>query len=105
MKGLLAFDGRKGHRLYKTEVIHRRSPWRRLAAVELATLEWVAWFNHSQLLQPIGFVPPAEAETAFYRALESQPIAAKDSNQPASAKPDGVDAPARRHRDVPWWLR
>jgi putative transposase len=62
--------------LYKTEVIHRRSPWRSLAAVELATLEWVAWFNHSRLLQPIGFVPPAEAETAYYRALESQPITA-----------------------------
>jgi putative transposase len=62
--------------LYKTEVIHRRSPWRSLAAVELATLEWVAWFNHSRLLQPIGFVPPAEAETAYYRALGSQPITA-----------------------------
>ena len=62
--------------LYKTEVIHRRSPWRSLQAVELATLEWVDWFNHRRLLEPIGFVPPAEAETAFYRALASQPIAA-----------------------------
>jgi hypothetical protein len=60
--------------LYKTEVIHRRSPWRSLQAVELATLEWVAWFNHRRLLEPIGFVLPAEAETAFYRALESQPL-------------------------------
>ena len=62
--------------LYKTEVIHRRGPWRNLQAVELATLEWVDWFNHRRLLETISFVPPAEAETAFYGALESQPIAA-----------------------------
>jgi putative transposase len=52
--------------LYKTEVIHRRSPWRNLPAVELATLEWVDWFNHRRLLEPIGNVPPAEAETRYY---------------------------------------
>jgi transposase InsO family protein len=52
--------------LYKTEVIHRRSPWRNLPAVELATLEWVDWFNHRRLLEPIGNVPPDEAETRYY---------------------------------------
>ena len=62
--------------LYKTELIHRRGSWRSLAAVELATLEWVDWFNHRRLLEPIGNIPPAEAETAFYGALESKPIAA-----------------------------
>jgi putative transposase len=53
--------------LYKAEVIHRRSPWKTLEAVELATLEWVAWFNHHRLLEPIGNVPPAEAEATYYR--------------------------------------
>ena len=53
--------------LYKAEVIYRRSPWKTLEAVELATLEWVAWFNHHRLLEPIGNVPPAEAEAAYYR--------------------------------------
>ena len=53
--------------LYKAELIHRRAPWKTREAVELATLEWVAWFNHHRLLEPIGYVPPAEAEAAYYR--------------------------------------
>jgi len=52
--------------LYKTEVIHRRGPWRHLEAVEYATLEWVDWFNHRRLLEPIGNVPPAELETSYF---------------------------------------
>ena len=48
--------------LYKAEVIHRRGPWRSFEAVEFATLEWVDWFNNRRLLEPIGNVPPAEAE-------------------------------------------
>ena len=56
--------------LYKTEVIHRRGPWRNMDAVEYATLEWVDWFNHRRLLEPIGNVPPAELEQAYYRQLE-----------------------------------
>jgi len=47
--------------LYKAEVIHRHGPWRSFEAVEFATLEWVAWFNHRRLLEPIGNIPPAEA--------------------------------------------
>jgi putative transposase len=52
--------------LFKTEVIHRRGPWRNLEAVEFATLEWVDWFNNRRLLGPIGDIPPAEAEASFY---------------------------------------
>jgi putative transposase len=48
------------------EVIHRRS-WKNLEAVELATLEWVCGFNHQRMLGPIGNIPPAEAEAAYYR--------------------------------------
>jgi transposase InsO family protein len=55
--------------LYKAELIHRRAPWKTLEAVELATLEWVSWFNHDRLLAPIGYIPPAEAEANYYRAL------------------------------------
>lgn len=61
--------------LYKAEVIHRRR-WRSLEEVELATLNWVSWFNHQRLLEPLGYVPPAEAEANYYRNLESQAIAA-----------------------------
>jgi putative transposase len=56
--------------LYKAEVIHRCGPWRSLEAVEYATLEWVDWFNNRRLLEPIGHVPPAEAEVAYYAGLE-----------------------------------
>ncbi len=52
--------------LFKTEVIHRRGPWRNLEAVEFATLEWVDWFDNRRLLEPIGNIPPAEAEARFY---------------------------------------
>jgi transposase InsO family protein len=51
--------------LYKTELVRRRGPWRGLDEVEYATLEWVDWFNHRRLLEPIGYVPPAEFEVAF----------------------------------------
>jgi putative transposase len=52
--------------LYKTELIRRRGPWKGLDEVEYATLEWVDWFNHRRLLEPIGYVPPAEFEAAFW---------------------------------------
>ncbi len=55
--------------LYKAELIHRRGPWKTKEAVELATLEWVSWFNHHRLLEPIGYVPPAEFEANYYRQL------------------------------------
>lgn len=58
--------------LYKAELIHRRAPWKSREAVELATLEWVAWFNHHRLLGLIGYIPPAEAEANYYRQLASQ---------------------------------
>ena len=53
--------------LFKTEVIRRRGPWRSLDAVEFATLEWVDWFNTRRLLEPIGYVPPAEYEANYYQ--------------------------------------
>ncbi len=62
--------------LYKTEVIRHRGPWRHIDAVEYATLEWVDWFNHRRLLEPIGNVPPAELEMVYYRQQEESAIAA-----------------------------
>ncbi len=56
--------------LYKTELIHRRGPWRNMVAVEYATLEWVDWFNNRRLLEPIGNIPPAEAEAIYYAQIE-----------------------------------
>ena len=58
--------------LFETEVIRQRGPWRGLEDVEFATLEWVWWFNHHRLLEPLGYVPPVEYEEAFYRRQESQ---------------------------------
>ena len=62
--------------LYKTELIRQRGPWRDLEAVEFATLKWVHWFNHRRLLEPIGYVPPAEHEAAYYRAATEPAMAA-----------------------------
>lgn len=56
--------------------IRRRGPWRSLKAAEFATLEWVDWFNHRRLLEPIGNIPPAEAEALYYAAQEDLPLAA-----------------------------
>lgn len=62
--------------LYKTEVIYRRGPWRHFDSVEYATLEWVDWFNHRRLLEPIGNVPPAELESSYYQSTGQLPMAA-----------------------------
>jgi transposase InsO family protein len=62
--------------LYKAEVIHRRGPWRNFEAVEFATLEWVDWFNNRRLMEPIGYIPPAEAEERYYATLNEQKLAA-----------------------------
>lgn len=61
--------------LYEAEVIHRRGPWRSFEAVEYATLEWVDWFNNRRILEPIGNIPPAEAEER-YHAMAQQPAMA-----------------------------
>ena len=62
--------------LYKAEVIWRRGPWRSFEQVEFATLEWVDWFNNRRLLEPIGNIPPAEAEARYYAQLDEPAIAA-----------------------------
>ena len=62
--------------LYKAEVIHQRGPWCSLEALEYATLEWVDWFNHRQWLEPIGNIPPAEAEEQFYASVDQIDMAA-----------------------------
>jgi putative transposase len=62
--------------LYKSEVIHRRR-WPTHADVEWATLKWITWFNHQRLLEPIGIIPPAEAEGRYYKQLSELPMAAR----------------------------
>jgi transposase InsO family protein len=62
--------------LYKAELIHRRGPWKSAEAVELATLEWISWFNRHRLLEPIGYIPPAEAEANYYRNHSEQALPA-----------------------------
>src|SRR3954471_24242313 len=61
--------------LYKAELIHR-ARWRSFEAVEFATLEWVDWFNNRRLLEPIGNIPPAEAEQRYYAMLDEPAMAA-----------------------------
>jgi putative transposase len=62
--------------LFKTEIIHRLGPWKSFEAVEYKTLEWVDWFNNQRLLEPIGNIPPAEAEANYYAALVNLKMAA-----------------------------
>ena len=57
--------------LFKTEAIRRRGPWKNFESVELATLEWVNWFNNRRLLEPIANIPPAEFEQAYYDEVEA----------------------------------
>lgn len=59
------------HGLFKTELIRRRRPWRSLEQVELATAEWVAWWNHRRLHGAVGDLPPAEYEELYRRRLEA----------------------------------
>jgi putative transposase len=58
--------------LYKAELIHRRNAWKTIESVELTTLEWVAWFNHHRLTEPLSYIPPSEAEINYYQQLEQQ---------------------------------
>ncbi len=58
--------------LYKAELIHRRAPWKTKESVELATLEWVAWYNNHRLMEPLGYIPPAEAEANYWRQQATQ---------------------------------
>lgn len=51
--------------LYNTEVIRHAGPWRCVDDVEYATLQWVAWFNTWRLMEPLGYLPPAEFEAQF----------------------------------------
>lgn len=73
--------------LYKAELIHRRAPWKTKESLELATLEWVSWFNHHRLLEPIGYVPPAEAEANYWREQQQ-----RESSPEYTAPPGGPPA-------------
>jgi hypothetical protein len=90
--------------LYKAEIIHRRGPWKTREAVELATLEWVSWFNNQRLLEPIGYIPPAEAEANYWRQQAAGLIhnqarhrgsAAGGLNHEYMAQPGGLRRPLR----------
>jgi transposase InsO family protein len=74
--------------LYKAELIHRRAPWKTREEVELATLEWVSWFNNHRLLEPIGYIPPAEAEANYWR---QQGRTTNASGLRTDAAPQGVE--------------
>jgi transposase InsO family protein len=82
--------------LYKAEVIHRRGPWRSFEAVEFATLEWVDWFNNRRLLEPIGNIPPSEAEERYYNMLRepAMSVTGSDASSPSGTRNmDGERAP------------
>ena len=90
--------------LYKAEIIHRRGPWKTREAVELATLEWVSWFNHHRLLEPIGHIPPAEAEAHYWRQQAKATAPTKPAEQATPlrglnheymAQPGGLRRPLR----------
>jgi len=60
--------------LYKAELIWRRGPWRTVDQLEIATLEYIDWFNHRRLHGAIGHVPPAEFEELFYGSRTEEGI-------------------------------
>jgi transposase InsO family protein len=63
--------------LYKIELIRRRVPWKTRESVEMGTLHWVHWIKHHRLLEPIGYIPPAEAKAYYWRLLaEKEKLAA-----------------------------
>ena len=76
--------------LFKTEVIQRKGPWRHLETVEFATLTWVDWFNTRRLLEPIGYVPPAEYEADYYEQLNRR-AAIEDGGDPEILQPGPSD--------------
>jgi putative transposase len=76
--------------LFKTEVIQRKGPWRHLEAVEFATLTWVDWFNTRRLLEPIGYVPPAEYEATYYEQLNGRAVI-EDGGDPGRLQPGPSD--------------
>jgi putative transposase len=84
--------------LFKTEVIQRKGPWRHLEAVEFATLTWVDWFNTRRLLEPIGYVPPAEYEARYYEQL-------RDATTIDSDITAGIPEPASPDDRGPWGLQ
>ena len=75
--------------LYKAEVIHRRGPWRSFEAVEFATSEWIDWFNHRRLLEPISNIPPAEASKTATPQWTKSP-SQHNLNKSASGNPGAV---------------
>jgi transposase InsO family protein len=90
--------------LFKTEVIQRKGPWRHLESVEFATLNWVDWFNTRRLLEPIGYVPPAEYEAQYHAAIEADATDNPGSRRGARRHPHPDDEPhgqaAERPHDV-----
>jgi len=60
--------------LYKAELIHRRASWKTRAAAELATLEWVSWYNHQCLLGSIGYIPPAQAKENYRQTQDNKAL-------------------------------
>jgi transposase InsO family protein len=87
--------------LYKAGLIHRPATWKTKESVELATLQWVHWFNHHRLLEPIGYIPPAQAEANFYRNSPVKPLQRNHLNQLAASRTGAIQSAVRRIWAVP----
>ena len=75
--------------LFKTQAIRCQGPWRNRDAVEMATLEWVDWYNNRRLFEALGDIPPAEAESAYYATMtpsESPRMAEQRSTEPGAVQ-------------------
>jgi transposase InsO family protein len=90
-KVLAALDAAPGDAGFLADGMNR-VPWRSFEAVEFATLEWVDWFNSHRLLEPIGPLPPAEAEARYYAQAEAAALALRDTSRNASGRPGAVQA-------------
>jgi len=87
--------------LFKTEVIQLKGPWRHLEAVEFATLRWVDFFNNRRLLEPIGYVPPAEYEAQYYQACAAAvPVSRGGAQRHPHPSHEAHETAAERLQDV-----
>lgn len=89
--------------LYEAELIHRRAPWKTKDSLELAMRDWVFWFNQHRLLEPIGYIPPAEAEENYYRQLTGQTATAEWLNPTGLHEPGAIQFKKRTGLTCPFF--
>ncbi len=90
---------------HEAELIHRRAPWKTKDSLELAMRDWVSWLSQHRLLEPIGYIPPAEAEENYYRQLTRQTATMKWLNPTGLHEPGAIQFKKRTGLTCPFFMR